>query len=546
MWGRRGKQGSSFRTGSGCRQVSIKSRISLVLIALFVLALGALKYVEHSVLIPQFEDLERDEAARDIARCRQAIDRELEHLDLQCREWASWESTQQFFRDLNGRFVAEHLSTFALQNSNLDLIAFLDWRGQTLWSRVVDPEGAAWSGPQCPFFGAGGELRTVMRTSLHGALGVVPTSAAPVMVALRPVNPVGRGASAGGALVMGRFLTDPEISRIAERTRVRLDLLPIEEMTPDRGLARLAAGLASLNIAFDEHEPAMLRVACTYPDAAGAPTFALLIDVPRALLARGQAALRFASVYMIVAAMALLACLWLALHRLVVSPVARLTNNVTLIAESHDLSRRINMRRGDELGILAREFDRMMHRLDAVHRRLRYTALHDPLTGLPNRAYIIDRLERCMERTRRRRDYIFGLLFIDLDGFKSVNDTHGHETGDRLLQAVAQRLRLILRASDLVGRDDNRAVARLGGDEFIILLEEIASIEDTQVVAERARSAMTEPIAVMGRLLQVGCSVGVVCSADYATADDMLRAADEAMYRVKLERRALAEANAAR
>ncbi|HET9050261.1 MAG TPA: diguanylate cyclase, partial [Candidatus Dormibacteraeota bacterium] len=163
---------------------------------------------------------------------------------------------------------------------------------------------------------------------------------------------------------------------------------------------------------------------------------------------------------------------------------------------------------------------------DAVQRiadDFRRRALEDPLTGLANRALLIDRVEHALVR---REPPMLTILFVDLDDFKSVNDTVGHAAGDQLLVEVAQRLRPCVRPEDTVGR--------LGGDEFAILLEGSGDALDAEAVADRVRAVLRAPFAVQGARVHIGASIGIAAAnADTTSADEVLSRADLALYRAK-------------
>jgi diguanylate cyclase (GGDEF)-like protein len=163
--------------------------------------------------------------------------------------------------------------------------------------------------------------------------------------------------------------------------------------------------------------------------------------------------------------------------------------------------------------------------------RLRHDAIHDALTGLPNRTLFMDRLGQALLRSKRHLEHRFAVLFVDIDRFKVVNDSLGHLVGDELLVAVAARIRQSVRPAD--------TVARLGGDEFTILLETIDRPEDAVVAAERIQNLMAVPFGLRESEIFATVSIGIAVSAPhYQSAEEMLRDADIAMYRAKSNGRA--------
>jgi diguanylate cyclase (GGDEF)-like protein/PAS domain S-box-containing protein len=176
------------------------------------------------------------------------------------------------------------------------------------------------------------------------------------------------------------------------------------------------------------------------------------------------------------------------------------------------------------------------HRLDGIiyditkrkqaEEQLVHETLHDALTGLPNRTLLMERIENLLQRSQRHPDYLFALLFIDLDRFQIINDSLGHEVGDRLLMAIAQKLETTLRTTD--------TIARLGGDEFVILLESIGDVSDAIRVADRISQELKSPLKLGESEVSIGASIGIVLSSsDYQQAIELLRDADIAMYRAK-------------
>ena len=154
-----------------------------------------------------------------------------------------------------------------------------------------------------------------------------------------------------------------------------------------------------------------------------------------------------------------------------------------------------------------------------------HQAMHDPLTGLASRRLARDRIYRACARATRQHGRV-ALLFIDLNGFKAINDQHGHEAGDALLQAVGKRLTSTIREID--------TAARLGGDEFLVLCVDPGETDDIGALADRLLAALIEPVEHGNRSLRVGASIGIALFPDHAaSAEQLLACADHAMYRAK-------------
>ena len=167
----------------------------------------------------------------------------------------------------------------------------------------------------------------------------------------------------------------------------------------------------------------------------------------------------------------------------------------------------------------------------------------DPLTGLPNRLFFIERLLRLIEQRKRRTDALFAVLFLDLDGFKMINDSLGHMVGDKLLISVSKRLLDCLRSNDLVARaDEPFTVARLGGDECAILLDHLNTAADAKAVADRLMQELNRPFELDEKEIFTTVSIGIALSSSgYLYPEEFLRDADTAMYRAKSTGKARSE-----
>jgi diguanylate cyclase (GGDEF)-like protein len=185
-----------------------------------------------------------------------------------------------------------------------------------------------------------------------------------------------------------------------------------------------------------------------------------------------------------------------------------------------------NVRLEERVERRTRELREQVAQREQAEARLRHQVMHDPLTGLPNRVLLRERIDRAVARVRDGGSRPFALLYIDVDRFKQINDTLGHLVGDDVLREVAQRLARIAPAPDVV--------ARLSGDEFAILVEEVGGTDDAARVAAWVIEALRKPVIVGGRTLQTSASVGIaVGDRGYADTDAVLLDADLALYRAK-------------
>ena len=192
---------------------------------------------------------------------------------------------------------------------------------------------------------------------------------------------------------------------------------------------------------------------------------------------------------------------------------------------NQDLERRV-YQRTMELKTVVKKLRQEINERQRVQQQLIHDTLHDNLTGLPNRTLLLERIELSIARAKKDPNFMYGLLFIDLDRFKTINDSLGHLVGDRLLIAVSNLLQQCVR--------DNDVVARLGGDEFVVLLDGIRSLQDATSIGDRIQQELRSPIELDGQSIFTSASIGIVFgSSEYNNPTDIMRDADIAMYRAK-------------
>lgn len=213
------------------------------------------------------------------------------------------------------------------------------------------------------------------------------------------------------------------------------------------------------------------------------------------------------------------------LQRLIYRPIIRLNKTAKEIAIHKDWNLRAEKYSNDELGELVESFNSMVHQVENDQKLLEQMAYYDPLTKLPNRRLLEERLSRAIARARRNKNR-FALCFIDLDDFKWVNDTLGHDSGDILLKTLADRVSGAIRAED--------TLARFGGDEFVIVLENFESEDHASSLCNKVLAKIAEPMTLGGQIHQCGASIGLAFGSHEITSMyTLMKHADIALYEAK-------------
>jgi diguanylate cyclase (GGDEF)-like protein len=298
-------------------------------------------------------------------------------------------------------------------------------------------------------------------------------------------------------------------------------------------VARLIDGRAQSVVTTPDAEDGRVAAFARLPmGAGGAAHFVVLgLSQPMETVMREARRLAWDTIRMILMLSMAAVLLAAIVSRAVTEPLRQMAHAVRRFSQDRVVSE-LPSERNDQIGLLARSLNDMqrtivanIRELDDSRQALRHLAQHDGLTGLPNRALVEDRLRQAMAQARRNEASI-ALLFVDLDGFKAVNDTCGHYTGDLLLAAVARRIEGCVRDSDTAGR--------IGGDEFVILLSAIEFERDALIVAQKVRAALAMPFDLGQSTQQISASIGVALFPAHGDSEHALAlSADAAMYQAK-------------
>jgi len=337
--------------------VNIREKISALIASLFLALVVVELVVAENILLPSFEELERSNARAAMERINHALDQTLERLALSATDWGNWADTYRFVQDHNRTYVAQNLTNVALKQLNVNALLIVDRDGNIVLASDLD---MATDEPLHIDLAAAKALPADFpwRANLRDGRptqGYLLTNRGILMLAAAPVfDGVGNG-PARGAVIMGRLLLPTEIQLIGSEAQAALAVVP---QSDGDGLERLVEGDVDT------------QVYRTLNDLYGRPAITVRVEVPRQIILRGYSAVSYAFACLLAAAVVVLLLMVIALNRLVLGPLALITQHAVAIGEEKDLSARLNLDREDEIGVLAREIDHMVGRISESRRQL--------------------------------------------------------------------------------------------------------------------------------------------------------------------------------
>jgi sensor domain CHASE-containing protein len=337
--------------------VNIRLKATILVASLFVVLGAAEVLVDRSVLTPSFAELERADARIAMRRITYALDTTLDSLALSATDWGNWADTYRFVADRNRQYVSDNLTTVALKQLNVNALLIVDPEGNIIESRTQELKSGRPLGLDLlrnKSLAPGFPWRAHLREG-RPARGMLQTNLGILMLAAAPVLDGNSGGPPRGMVMMGRLLSAAEVAKLGAQAQAQLSLLPRQAGTERERLVE-AGELTQVYRSFD--------------DLYGRPIMALRVDVPRQITMRGHTAILYASAYLAGAAVIVLALLVIALNRIVLEPLSRITRHAVAIGENRDLDSRLDLRSEDEVGVLAREFDRMVMRVGETRRQL--------------------------------------------------------------------------------------------------------------------------------------------------------------------------------
>lgn len=344
----------------------VRAKVSIVLAALFVALIAAQWAIEQRLMLPKFVELERASAHTDMQRVTLAVEREQQALGAQAADWGNWRELWRYMRDHNRAFAEASLTDISFRTAKIDYMAVIASNGKFTWS---DGLGAN-SKPLAIRLNKDNTLEPTWAVALaqgQSISGLIATNAGVLVASGAPIlDGKGLGPSRG-MVIMGRLLNEPELVRLSNQAQVHLDMRPWGR---DPAADALLLAKHDGSVARLTETDASTRIEQVFSNQSGTRLLTLAITVPRTITQHGVVAVRYSTLLLGIAAAVVLATLLVLLGRIVLSPLARVTDHAQRIAAADDLSARLAYERRDELGTLATAFDNMVERLAKTRREL--------------------------------------------------------------------------------------------------------------------------------------------------------------------------------
>lgn len=514
--------------------ISTKTTLPIILMAI-LLSLSAY-LIQRNLVYPAFSEIELNYARDNIDRVVRRLEGELDTIDFNVYDWASWNDTYRFINDRNEDYLESNLAMETFSNYGIQVALFLNTDGEAVWAGIYD-------------FGADAEKVDITDRHLDTLLpiannlssridleadadhqktgGVVQLEGQPVLFSMRPIYRSDASGEPRGYIMFGQLLNDQRIEELSEQ--ILLDFT-LEATSPQNGQA--ATGVYSIS-AINEQQLSASKV-MMIDDI---PALRATVTLPRHITQLGNEITVYGIALFILLSLLMSITLLVLFRRLVIQPIVELKNDIAKISSAMDYSLRAQIRSEDEIGSLSREFNTMLSLLEANNEELKKLSETDPLTGLYNRLALDKKIGQAWNILARTGDSI-AVMLIDIDYFKSYNDHYGHLAGDECLKQIAQ----ILKGA---ARRDADMVARFGGEEFLVMLPGI----DTEAAMEIARELL-ETVAEAGiehtrsdiaPYVTVSIGLSAVIPSHAYTSFDLIQAADNALYKAKANGRNRAE-----
>lgn len=544
----------------------IQNRLLLILIGIWLVLCAALLTDARLTLTRDYDRQETKLAIKDIYRTQKATDNLWQQLVIYMQAWAQWDEAYHFMSKQSQQFIDSNFVQGTFLNSNLNFFLFYDNTGKFYYGKEYDlikKEFVPISPALLEIINQNHNFVTHNNVKSQ-KVGIINLGSHKVLMGSLPVITGDGNGPIAGTMLMGYYLTNDNIKEISTTVSLPIDIINLPSDNPEINTILTALKTEKFYLKNETDFKSSGYIAIK--DINDQPVYLLKINLHRTLYAEGLTTISHYFFGALVSGVLTILIMWYLLKRQIVDRILNVSNQVSKIYSQGNFEKRVTTTGNDEINGLVKSINAMLELIELTQDQLKYRisrrtrelekiselnrnlftevgrqrnvesalreeekllkqmAYYDTLTGLPSRGFFMELLDKAI--THCDRTDKLGVIFIDADGFKKINDTYGHDVGDMYLKIISERLKTTLSKYDMPGR--------LAGDEMIIYMSNIRDRASIDHAVKNLLESLSAPLSIQGHTLTPSFSMGIsVFPDDGRTTDDLLKKADIAMYHAK-------------
>jgi len=352
--------------------MSIRTKIEIILLAIFVIYAVLIYGIQNVIILPSFVTLEKDEAIRDLERCKEALKSDFYNLDMLCKDWAAWDDTYEFVKNQNKNYINSNFNRGAFEDNNVNIVAIGDYAGKVVWASYLIDETSKltqFKSLTNKYFHVN-QPYYVYEIGKNPFSGIVMTKMGPLLFSSRPITTSEYQGPPKGVLLIGRFINEDLVKKKSKQIQVSFSLNLLQGGKINKDTRDILRKISDRTPTFIGEDTNTYYIYSTLTDINGQPIFLIRVDVPKNIISKGKKASQFAILSIIGFGLLTILVMMFLITKTTVKPLQGLKDHAIYIGKTDSLFDRIKVKNMDEIGLLAREFNTMMDKLTEARQKL--------------------------------------------------------------------------------------------------------------------------------------------------------------------------------
>jgi diguanylate cyclase (GGDEF)-like protein len=509
--------------------VKLQTKVMLIIAIAWAIICGIIYAYFKLVTTKNYQSLETEIIQHEIQDTQRAYEKMLDALSLYAQAYSQWDDAYDFIIVKNKRFIDSNFTPGIFSSANIEFMMFYNLKKQFYYGGMYNKQSHAIQPVSSDILKYLNRAQDFLTHTVvpSNKIGILNTSSGLILMVSQPLINSDGDKPSRGSLVMGYYLTKDRIDNLSSVVGLKLQLITLSEINQSTSLKKIYSDLTISpfkNFTLINHQMAQGYILLR--EINKNPIGMMQIDIPRIVYQQGMATSFNYLVILMTSGLLVMILTWYLLKVFILGRIISINNQISNIAKGNHFNQTISLSGHDELSSLVLTINHMIGIITQSQERLQYLATYDSLTHLPNRAHFYELLSSAITRANKNRNKI-ALMFIDMDKLKSINDSCGHDIGDKLIEATAHRMQRVIKSTDVI--------ARQSGDEFLLLLENITEMKQASDTALRLLGTTASPFVIENIIISITFSIGIsLYPNDGLTAEELIKSADQAMYKAKI------------